>query len=184
MSDDDRSKVLTALINHPRVVTGGLVVLVGAHAAAAGATDKIPTFGENLDGKVPGVAAFYLGAAGSVAMVGGFAGIVVVFAMTQGLKRFAKLRAVGGESLETNWIHPISVSFLSAALLIAAAYSQMIGRDDQAAWLFELALLLALHGAIRLIWLLKNLIRAVRLEDIQNLTPTASDEEAIPRLTT
>ena len=92
MSDDDSSsRVPTFIVNHPRGVTGFLIFGVAAHALAAARWSEIPTFAENLDG-VKGVTSFYLGAAGSVAMIGGFAGIVVVFAMTQGLKRFAKLR--------------------------------------------------------------------------------------------
>ena len=109
MSHDKRdSPMVSAVINYPRETTLFLLAAVGAHAVAACKWSQVPTLADNLDG-IKGVAAFYLGAAAAVAMIGGFAGMVVVFAMTQGLKRFAKLRAVGGESLETNWIHPISV---------------------------------------------------------------------------
>ena len=173
-------KLVAAIKDRPRLVTGVLVGGVAVHAVLAKTTsDVVPTFAYSLR-NADGVGDLYIGAAGVVAMIGGFAGVVVIFAMQQGLKRFAILRIRGGESLEANWTHPIALTFIAAALLLTAAYCNLIKQDSAGTWAFELAIVLAGHGAVRLVWLLTRLVTAVRLQDEEDLRPKATIEEAVP----
>ncbi|MBC7594730.1 MAG: hypothetical protein H7288_12450 [Kineosporiaceae bacterium] len=170
----------SAIVDRPRTVTGVLVVIVGVHALLARfTTGVIPTFAHALR-NADGVSELYLGAAAFVGMVGGFAGVLVVFAMTQGLRRFSVLRVAGGEALEANWIHPITITLSAGFLLLAAAFCQMTDRATYGTWLFELAILLALHGSARLVWLLSRLVTAVRLQDVDDLQPKATLAQAVP----
>lgn len=173
---------MSVIKDRPAVVSGVLVLAVVIHGAAARHWESVWTIGHALR-KAQGVSDLYIGAAGAVAMVGGFAGVVVIFALQQNLKRFMVMRVQGGESLESNWIHPIVLTFAAAGLLLTAAFSELAGSRVAGTWLFELAIVLSIHGAVRLVWLLAHLATTVRREDEKALAARATMEQAFPAIT-
>lgn len=149
--------------DYPPIVTIGLGAAVGAHVVLAHHFHQ-------LRGPVRDLARFdqdwsiYLGYAGVVAVLGGFTGVVVVFAMTPG-QRLARLRVAGGDRLEANWLSPVISSLLAAFGAVLATLLAAGDHGVEAAWLFEFVLLVSVHAAIRMGWLLHTLMIVVRRQD-------------------
>lgn len=101
------------------------------------------------------------------ATVAGFAGVVVVFGLTASSDRFKTFRANAGRSLRRTWVSSSLSGFEAVALAVAAPMVSIAGLLNVAPFLFELALLLFLHGALRLIWILSGLIGIVGADDIK-----------------
>lgn len=110
--------------------------------------------------------AIYLGMLGPAAIVAGFAGVVVVFGITASSDRFKQFRAKAGRSLRRTWVASSLSGFGAVALAIAAALLSVSGLMLEAAFAFEASLLLLLHGAARLVWILSQMIGIVRADDI------------------
>ena len=117
------------------------------------------------------VQGLYLGVAGVGAMLAGFSGVIVVFAMSQGIRRLAKMRISGGPQLETNWLSPVMSSFAATAGAAAAATCVYLKHEVTAVWIFEVVILVAMHAAIRMVWLLRGLVRAIREDDADKTRP-------------
>lgn len=119
-----------------------------------------------------------LGFAGVSAMVGGFAGVVVVFGLGSENDRFRLLRRTGSRRLRANWISVVLSSFTGAfGALIAAVIVIGFGAEP-GMWVLEVCLLMTAHAAIRLTCLLSGLAGIVDAEDIDedrkgNVVPTA-----------
>ena len=107
-----------------------------------------------------------LGVAGVSAMVGGFAGVVVVFGLGTENDRFRLLRMHGGRRLRASWISVVLSSFAGAFLAVVAAVLVVAFGGEPGMWVMELCILLAAHGAIRLTVLLAGLAKIVDQEDI------------------
>ncbi|MGP5484845.1 hypothetical protein ACTXMZ_17915 [Brachybacterium alimentarium] len=120
------------------------------------------------------VQAVYLGMLGPAAIVAGFAGVVVVFGITASSERFKKFRAQAGQSLRRTWVASSLSGFEAVAFAIAAALLSISGFTLMAAFAFEASLFLLLHGAIRLIWILSQMIGIVRADDIVDTESTNS----------
>lgn len=106
-----------------------------------------------------------LGVAGVSAMVGGFAGVVVVFGLGSENDRFRLLRQKGSQRLRANWISVVLSSFTGAfGALISAVIVVAFGAEP-GMWILELCILITAHAAIRLTCLLAGLAGIVDSED-------------------
>ncbi len=148
--------------NNPRVVT--LVILAGVAAHLVLATLlAVPSMASFLADHAEAWS-LYISTASAMAVIGGFAGVLLVFAMSS-TPNFARMRLRGGRSLESTWLSTVGSSLAAAGTSVAAAVIALGGSGAVAAWIFELSLLLALHAAIRLMWALSHLVRGVRQQD-------------------
>jgi hypothetical protein len=106
-----------------------------------------------------------LGVAGVSAMVGGFAGVVVVFGLGSENDRFRLLRRRGSARLRANWISVV-LSSLSGAFGSVIAAVVIVGFGiERGLWVLEVCFLLTAHGAIRLTALLAGLAGIVDSQD-------------------
>jgi len=170
--------VIGFLRDQPFWVDLGLVVLVGAHFAATTLGYLPNVWAALADPSKQGAAqALYLAWLQPAAIVAGFAGVVVIFGLTASSDRFKTFRATAGRSLRRTWVSSSLSGFEAVALAVAAAMVSIAGLANLAPFLFELALLLLLHGALRLIWILAGLIGIVRADDIK-----ATDEKRTYKL--
>jgi hypothetical protein len=110
------------------------------------------------------VMALHLGIAALAAMVAGFSGVVVIFGLGDST-RLRRLRQSGGRRLHANWISVVAVSFSAAFLSVACAGLALGGLPEPSLWVGLYAVLLAGHGAVRLVWLLGALAQVTRAED-------------------
>jgi hypothetical protein len=107
----------------------------------------------------------FLGAATVAAMVAGFAGVVVIFALGSGSERFRYMRIRGGLRLRSNWTSVVAVSFLAAGLSVAAAFMRLTDIDGWI-WAFEASALFLIHASCRLVWLLRQIASVVVSDDL------------------
>ncbi|MDY7542586.1 MULTISPECIES: hypothetical protein [unclassified Cryobacterium] len=114
------------------------------------------------------VQALYLALLGPAAIVAGFAGVVVVFGLSASSPRFEKFRADAGPALPRTWVASTLSGFEAGAFCVLAAMFNVVGMPWISPSLFALALLVLSHGALRLIWVLSEMIRIVRADDIVN----------------
>lgn len=156
--------IVAKLKDYPSLVTCALVGVVVAHWLAASRFDRVPNPVEELVDR-SATSALYLGTAGVVAIAAGFAGVVIVFAMSRDNETFAKLRRKGGARLQSNWLALLTSPTLAAWCLLSAACLEELGNPVLAGWVFEFALLAAAHGSVRLVWLFRKLLDAVEAED-------------------
>jgi hypothetical protein len=160
------SKLLVIAEDHPGRVNLVLTCLVAAQAFVAHFWLHGLSPGRALtrSASVGNASVLFLGGATVAAMVAGFAGVVVVFALSSTSDRVQVFRRAGGRRLLSNWTSPVSVAFLAAALSLAASYLCLVHARGWA-WWFELSLLYLTHGAVRLLWLLRTLARIVASDD-------------------
>ena len=149
--------------DRPAAATAMIWAAVAVHAWAAHQWSAIPDLLKLATTKDAG--GLYLGIAGIATMLAGFSGVILVFAMMQGVRRFSRLRISGGRRLEANWISPVASSFAASFGAGAAAVCFFLGHQTIAVWVFEGVATMAVHAAVRMLWLLRGLITAVRLED-------------------
>lgn len=155
--------------DHPRAIT---ILLVGAVLAHA-----LLTFYDYIDNtwasflQSESRISVYLAACSVAAIVAGFAGVVVTFGLTAKGERFRTLRASAGKHLGDNWASTSISGFSAAGLGLLAAILDASGLAYLGPWIFELSLLILIHGTVRIIWLLRN------LADITG----SGDEEAVER---
>lgn len=155
------------LRGQPFWVDGGIIVLVGLHLYATW-REWVPNIWEALaePTKQSQAQAIYLGLLGPAAIVAGFAGVVVVFGITASTDRFKRFRAQAGRSLRRTWVSSSLSGFEAVALAVAAALLSVSGMPFVAPFAFEASLLLLLHGSIRLVWILAQMIGIVRADDV------------------
>jgi hypothetical protein len=111
------------------------------------------------------IADLAIGVAGVAAMVGGFAGVVVVFGLSSNDERFRKVRLKAATSLSRNWMSVLTTPLVAAFGSIIAAAVASAGRTDVAVWMLELFVVLAAHGAVRLVIVLFELVKVVHNSD-------------------
>ncbi|MCU1584345.1 MAG: preprotein translocase subunit SecD [Microbacteriaceae bacterium] len=156
------------LREQPFYVDLALLALVAVHFWAT-QMGRIPNVWGGLAVSSQGpVQSLYLALLGPAAIVAGFAGVVVVFGLTATSARFQAFRASAGTSLTRTWVASTLAGFEAVVLLVAATVCSIASSAWLAPWLFELALLVMAHGAARLIWILSQLIRIVRADDIKS----------------
>lgn len=155
------------LRGQPFWVDGLLVGLVAAHFVATW-YEWIPNVWAALSEPSAQQSAqeIYLGMLGPAAIVAGFAGVVVVFGITASSDRFKRFRAQAGGALRRTWVSSSLSGFEAVGFAVAAALLSVSGLLMAAPFAFEASLLLLLHGAIRLIWILAQMIGIVRADDV------------------
>lgn len=104
----------------------------------------------------------YLAMLSVAALQASFAGVIVVFGLSNQPKAFRNLRTAAGKVLVDNWMSISYSGFLSAGFALFASLSNIITNSWLAPWFFEASVLFCAHGIIRLLWLLKQLIKVVR----------------------
>jgi hypothetical protein len=155
--------------DHPGIVTLAIVALVGAHAAV-GVWFPEATLVPALEKTSPElVVTLYVGVSAVATIVAGFAGVVVVLAMTPGVGRLRALRVLGRDRLEVNWVSPVATSFAAAFLALPAGTAEAVDATTVGVFGFELTYLMSAHGALRLLWLLQALVSAVGAQDREDL---------------
>lgn len=107
----------------------------------------------------------YLGVSGVAAFAGGFAGVVIVFALSSDSPVFRRFRILGFRSLRRNSRSVILNCFVAAGLGVGAAVLAASGERSLAAWAFELACVLLVLATARMLWLLHNLLDLVGADD-------------------
>ena len=106
-----------------------------------------------------------LGVATVSAMVGGFAGVVVVFGLGSENDRFRLLRRKGSGRLRANWISVVLSSFSGAFGALVSAVIVVGFGAEPGMWVLEVCILVTAHAAIRLTCLLGGLAGIVDSED-------------------
>lgn len=159
------SGIRAVVKNYPVLITIALIILVSTHAVLT-FTGTIPdTWHALLGQQTEDILAIYLGASSAAAIVAGFAGVVVIFGLTANGERFRILRATAGDRLGDNWTSTSVSGFSAAGLCLLASVFHAAGLSIVGPWLFELGLLLLIHGTIRIIWLLRELMKVVTRDD-------------------
>lgn len=160
------------LRGQPFWIDGVAIVLVGIHFFVTW-REWIPNVWEALAEPTAQSAAqaIYLGMLGPAAIVAGFAGVVIVFGITASSERFRAFRAGAGKSLRRTWISSSLSGFEAVGFAIVAALLSVSDLTFLAPFAFEASLLLLIHGTLRLIWILTQMIGIVRADDV-----TATDE--------
>lgn len=158
-------KVGSWFADFPFVVTSALIVLVATHFALA---QRLPAINVALALALSDVSepretlmGLALGVASVSALVGGFAGVVVIFGLGAEHDRFRLLRRGAGARLRASWVSVVLSSFAGAFGSVVSAVIVVAFGAEPAMWLLELCLLVAAHGAVRLTALLAGLARIV-----------------------
>lgn len=176
-------KPYSFVIDRPLFVTGLIIVLMIAQFFAAERYQLLSPV-RFLDGMESAdapslVAGIALGVASVASMVGGFAGVVVVFGLSANDERFRAVRLKAATSLRRNWMAVITIPLFAAFAALFAAAAASSAHFATAMWIVEGALLFAGHGALRLVALLHELVRVVHASDVkvdqEQNTMTADD---------
>lgn len=166
VSRGGRSALIGWIQDRPEIVSIGLSLLVGAHVAASWRWTWLNPFNSMAGAEGTGTAvAIYAGTTAAGAVVAGFAGVVLIFTISAQVPRVRMFRDRGGESLRRTWLVVVAEPFVATFLGIIAAVAQTTSGRIVAPFLFELAVVLLAHGALRLIWLLSELVRIVAADD-------------------
>ena len=104
----------------------------------------------------------YLAMLSVAALQASFAGVIVVFGLSTQPQAFRNLRIAAGDAPVDNWMSISYSGFLSAGCALFASLSSMMADTWLAPWFFEASILFCIHGVVRLLWLLKQLIKVVR----------------------
>ena len=104
----------------------------------------------------------YLAMLSVAALQASFAGVIVVFGLSTQPQAFRNLRIAAGDALVDNWMSISYSGFLSAGCALFASLSSMMADAWLAPWFLEASILFCIHGVLRLLWLLKQLIKVVR----------------------
>lgn len=174
------------LADYPQLVSVLILVVVMAHflLSLRFPALNVPAHLANTMASDPRslLTSLSLGVAGVSAMVGGFAGVVVVFGLGTENDRFRLLRRSGGRRLRASWISVVLSSFTGAFGAVLAAVIVVAFAGEPAMWLLEACVLFAAHGAIRLTALLAGLAGIVDQEDqdSENKRREAQTDEWIP----
>jgi hypothetical protein len=118
----------------------------------------------------------YLGTAGAAAIVAGLAGVILVFVIGSLSPRLRSFRDAAGTPLRKTWTAIVAEPFTATLLGILAAITQTTSGRVAAPWLFELGIVLLVHGSLRLLWLLREMVAIVGADDKE----ATREEKSIP----
>ena len=183
-------KVSGLFVDFPIAVSIVLVALVFGHLWLSQTFPRIniaaALAGSSLSDPRDTLTSLSLGVAGVSAMVGGFAGVVVVFGLGSENDRFRLLRQGGGRRLRASWISVVLSSFAAAFAAVVSAVMVVGFGIEPGMWVLEGCLLFAAHGAIRLTALLAGLAGIVDQsdKDADRAKRTTSIASLIPDKTT
>lgn len=167
---------LSFLLDHPSVVTCGLIGLVILQWLLSWTWFPwLSPLQWALDvpeaNRPDAFASLATGVAGVAAMVGGFAGVVVVFGLSSNDERFRQVRLKASTSLRRNWTSIVTTPLFAAFGAMGAAALATGRHETSSLWVLEACVLLAAHGALRLVVLLAALVKVVHASDEQNESP-------------
>ncbi|MBT1666645.1 hypothetical protein [Curtobacterium flaccumfaciens] len=192
MPSKTRRGIVGTLTDFPTIVTGLIVIFVAVQLLASLRWPELNVAHALATSDVADVrsalSSLALGVAGVSALVGGFAGVVVVFGLGTENDRFRLLRAKGGRRLRASWISVVLSSFASAFGAVIAAVTVVAFDPEVAMWILELCVIIAAHGAIRLTLLLAGLAKIVDSNDDATVTqerldalgPLVPDKDTLP----
>lgn len=165
-----KQKVATVLHAHPRLINVFLLAVTALQAWLVGERHLPDLWGALPSGTSPErVESLYTGALGTAAIVSGFSGVVVVFALTASGPRFQRLRVRGGNALKANWMSATNSGFIAVLAFTSATIGNLVGFERCAPYFFQAGFLLLTHSALRLLWLLGELSEIVVAEDRDSL---------------
>lgn len=155
------------LQDHPLWTSLILAVLVALHGVVASLFVRSlnPYKAFDFSGNAGTAVTLYLGAAAAAAIVAGFASVVIVFTIGATSPRLRLFRKLAGEPLRGTWLVVVAEPLAATFLGILASVTQMTSGKNVAPWMFELAVVLLVHGSYRLIWILRELISIVNADD-------------------
>ncbi len=157
-----------ACSNHPLWVALVLLVGVAAHGVLTIWWRFLDPYKNlALDANTGTAVTLYLGAAAAAAIVAGFAGVVIVFTIGSEARRIRFFRFESGKPLQRAWLAVVAEPFAATLLGLVAAMVQVTSGKRVAPWLFELGLVLLVHGATLLLWLLRELVEIVYANDVE-----------------
>jgi hypothetical protein len=162
-------RLLGVIQDRPIVLSGIAVAAVMAHAALTKVALVPDMWTALANADRPDALALYLGVSASASLIAGFSGVVIVFGLTAGGSRFQLFRARSGQALRSNWRSTMAASFAAAGLSLVAAVAIFVGAQAVAPWIVELALLLLVHSALRLLWLMNRLMNLVKTNDAEEI---------------
>lgn len=168
LSDVTVRPALGALQDHPHLVNTGLVLLTVIFTQFLRHRWKSEPFEVFKDHGLD----LALGMLSLAGIMAGFIGVVVVFGLQASAPVFVRFRVVSGRSLGRNWLVLIATGFLSAGAAMAAAVAYVLGSLVIAFGALLLSVLLSIHAAMRMLWLVRLLIVAVRIDDKEKLNPS------------
>lgn len=158
----------SVLQDRPALVSLSLIAAVALHGLLTWPFSWLDPYG-NLQTNLPGTTAIavmiYLGTSSAAAIVAGLAGVILVFVVGSPSPRVRQLRHTAGKPLHRTWLTVVAEPFAAALLGILAAIMQTTSGREAAPWLFELGVVLLLHGSLRLLWLLSGIVTAVAAAD-------------------
>lgn len=152
-------RLIGKLKDKPSLVTYLIIIVVGLQAVLV--KFGVPNVLLPLQG-ADGVNDLYLAMLSVAALQASFAGVVVVFGLSTQPQAFRNLRVKAGSALVDNWMSISYSGFLSAGCALVSALTNMMKCEQLAPWFFEVSVLFCVHGVVRLLWLLKQLIKVVR----------------------
>ena len=152
-------RLIGKLKDKPSLVTCLIIIMVALQAVLVklGAPDILLSLQE-----AKGANDLYLAMLSVAALQASFAGVVVVFGLSTQPQAFRNLRVKAGSALVDNWMSISYSGFLSAGCALIATLANMMEYGQLAPWFFEVSVLFCVHGVVRLLWLLKQLIKVVR----------------------
>lgn len=154
------------LKDHPTIVTVLIFAVVAVHFLCT-AFELVPNVWQPIIRKNEPPMDLYIAMLSVAALQASFAGVIIVFGLSTQPQAFRDLRVLAGKSLIDNWMSISYSGFISAGFALLASLAALIGYKQYAPWLFELSVLFCVHGVVRLLWLLKDLIRVVRNDDMR-----------------
>ncbi|MEJ5915216.1 hypothetical protein [Pseudokineococcus sp. 1T1Z-3] len=165
--------------DRPGVVNILLVGLVAIHLLAGRRWSLVDVASTMATQPVGNLLAAFASVGLLASLTAGFAGVVVIFGLSQESTRFVELRHDGGAPLQRNWVTTVTTSLAGAFLVLTAVALTLLDSSWAAVWVAEVAVLWNLHGALRLVWLLKGVMRVVAAKDREALTlkPTIDVDE-------
>ncbi len=154
--------------DRPALISVGLVLAVAGHGLLTWPYPWLNPFKAlQADDKdlINVAVTIYLGTAGAAAIVAGLAGIILVFVIGSSSPRLRSFRDAAGQPLRKTWTTIIAEPFAGTLLGIMAAITQTTSGRIAAPWLFELGIVLLVHGSLRLLWLLREMVAIVSADD-------------------
>lgn len=161
-----KQKAVMILRAHPRSIDAFLLMVTAVQAWLVHKGTLPDLWGALPSATNPErVEGLYASALGAAAVVSGFSGVVVVFALTANGQRFQRLRVRGGKALKANWMSATNSGFIAVFAFTFATVASLIGIGQLAPYLFQAGSLLLAHSSLRLLWLLGELSEIVVAED-------------------
>jgi hypothetical protein len=165
--------------DQPGPISISLVVAVAAHGLLTGPYQWLNPFkGLQAGDKdtTSTAVTIYLGTAGAASIVAGLAGVILVFVIGSPSPRLRRFRDTASKPLRKTWTTVVAEPFAAALLGILASITQTASGRIAAPWLFELGIVLLVHGTLRLLWLLREMVAIVGADDHE----ATRDDKAIP----